>query len=89
MEPLVSFIIYLCALLISIFRDANLGTASWAFNNLDVLETVAVNSLSGTFALFEVPMEEADYWVTVSLNTLSPNSEDPEDDNMVRSNINQ
>ncbi|KDN42594.1 hypothetical protein RSAG8_06737, partial [Rhizoctonia solani AG-8 WAC10335] len=60
--------------------DINLGTASWEFDELDDLETVAVDSLSGTFALFEVPMLQADYWVTVSLDSISPEREDPDDD---------
>ncbi|CAE6410562.1 unnamed protein product [Rhizoctonia solani] len=60
--------------------NINLGTASWAFNELDEPEAVAVDALSGAFALFKVPMSEADYWVSVSLDTLSPARDDPDND---------
>ena len=62
-------------------RNINLGTASWAFDELEDPEAVAVDTLSGVFALFRVPMVHADYWVTVSLDTISPARDDPDDDN--------
>ncbi|KAG8685512.1 hypothetical protein FRC11_010466 [Ceratobasidium sp. 423] len=60
--------------------NMNLGTMSWAFDELDELETVAVDALSGAFALFKVLMSQADYWVSVSLDTLSPACDDPNND---------
>ncbi|CCO36813.1 hypothetical protein RSOLAG1IB_12102 [Rhizoctonia solani AG-1 IB] len=59
--------------------DVNLGTASWEFDELGDLETVSIDTFSGVFALFKIPTLQADYWVTVSLDTLSPARDDPED----------
>jgi hypothetical protein len=61
-------------------RNVNLGTASWVFDELEDLEATGIDTLSGAFALFQVPMLQANYWVTVSLDTLSPACDDPEDD---------
>ncbi|EUC61398.1 hypothetical protein RSOL_392940 [Rhizoctonia solani AG-3 Rhs1AP] len=60
--------------------EINLGTASWEFNELDGPSPVAISSLSGVFALFEVPTSQGDYWVTVSLDTISPDREELEDE---------
>ncbi|CUA76597.1 Neurobeachin-like protein 2 [Mus musculus] [Rhizoctonia solani] len=59
--------------------NVNLGTASWMFDELGDLEAISVDALLGTFVLFRVPMSQADYWVTVSLDTISPARDDPED----------
>ncbi|QRV96270.1 Transposase family tnp2 [Ceratobasidium sp. AG-Ba] len=50
----------------------HLGTASWEYDALDEPILVSVNRFSGCFALFDVPTSYGRYWVTVALDSVSP-----------------
>ncbi|QRV78265.1 Transposase family tnp2 [Ceratobasidium sp. AG-Ba] len=57
----------------------HLGTASWEFGELGEPMLIHANRFSGIFALFEVPMSYGRYWVTVALDSVTP-ERDPDDD---------
>ncbi|QRW12956.1 hypothetical protein RhiLY_11955 [Ceratobasidium sp. AG-Ba] len=56
----------------------HLGTTSWEFGELGEPMLVHANRFSGTFALFEVSMSYGRYWVTVALDSVTP-ERDPDD----------
>ncbi|QRW12224.1 Transposase family Tnp2 protein [Ceratobasidium sp. AG-Ba] len=56
----------------------HLGTTSWEFGELGEPMLVHANCFSGTFALFEVSMSYGRYWVTVALDSVTP-ERDPDD----------
>ncbi|KAG8721873.1 hypothetical protein FRC08_009396 [Ceratobasidium sp. 394] len=53
----------------------NLGVHSWVHGNLGELIAVSVDQLSGVFALFDIPMTDGRYWVTVALDSIGPEQE--------------
>lgn len=57
---------------LSYFRAAHYGISSWEYNSLSELLAIPVTQFSGHFALFRVPMSYGQYWVTVSLDRVSP-----------------
>ena len=54
--------------------------SSWAYGELGELIAIQVHRFSGTFALFDVEMSYGRYWVTVALDSISPERDDVDDD---------
>ncbi|EUC54763.1 transposase family Tnp2 protein, partial [Rhizoctonia solani AG-3 Rhs1AP] len=50
----------------------HLGVSSWAYGELGDLIPIPIHHFSGTLALFDVPMSYARYWVTVAMDSVSP-----------------
>lgn len=46
--------------------------ASWEHGELGGVIAIRATRFSGTFALFDVPMSYGRYWITVALDSLSP-----------------
>jgi hypothetical protein len=61
-------------------RAGYLGASSWQHDRLGELTAISATRFSGTFVLFDVPMSYARYWVTVALDSISP-EQDVDDDN--------
>lgn len=61
-------------------RSRHLGISSWAYGRLGEIIDISANRFSGAFALFDVPMSRERYWVTVSLDNISPERDDNEED---------
>ncbi|KAG9079518.1 hypothetical protein FRC06_007685 [Ceratobasidium sp. 370] len=53
-----------------------LGVSSWAYNELAEIEAVPIGRFSGVFALFDVPMLYRHYWVTMALDSVSPEQDE-------------
>lgn len=53
-------------------RAGHLGAAGWKYNALGDILAIAATCFSGTFALFNVRMLHKKYWVTVALDSISP-----------------
>ncbi|KAG8695515.1 hypothetical protein FRC08_007730 [Ceratobasidium sp. 394] len=53
-----------------------LGVSSWVYEGLGGLEAIPVRRFSGVFALFNVPMSYGHYWVTVALDSVSPEQDE-------------
>lgn len=61
-------------------RAGQFGVSSWAYSRLGGTVAISADRFSGNFALFDIPMSYGRYWVTVSLDNISPEREDDEDD---------
>lgn len=61
-------------------RSAHLGVSSWAYDRLGDAIAIPILRFSGTLALFDVPMSYGRYWVTVSLDSTSPERDNAEDE---------
>ncbi|CAE6528755.1 unnamed protein product [Rhizoctonia solani] len=58
-------------------RWANhLGVSSWLHDELGPVTAISVNRLSGVFALFNIPRTDGRYWVTVALDSVSPEEDE-------------
>ena len=53
---------------------------SWTYSQLSHAIAIPVHRFSGVFALFDVPMSYGRYWVTLSLDNISPERGEQEDD---------
>ncbi|KAF8597086.1 hypothetical protein BDV93DRAFT_411443, partial [Ceratobasidium sp. AG-I] len=58
----------------------HLGASSWEHGELGDTVAILATRFSGTFALFDVPMSYGRYWVTVAMDSISP-ERDEDDDN--------
>lgn len=61
-------------------RAGHLGVSSWEYGALGDLLVIPATRFSGAFALFDVPMSYGRYWVTVALDSVSP-ERDVDDEN--------
>ncbi|KAG8742780.1 hypothetical protein FRC12_015269 [Ceratobasidium sp. 428] len=59
---------------------SHLGVSSWAYDGLEEVMAVQANCFSGALALFDVEMSYGRYWVTVALDSVSPERDDADDD---------
>jgi hypothetical protein len=50
--------------------------SSWTYDQLSDLIAIPVDRFSGVFALFKVPMFFTNYWVTVALDSVSPEDDE-------------
>ncbi|KDN38399.1 hypothetical protein RSAG8_09493, partial [Rhizoctonia solani AG-8 WAC10335] len=58
-------------------RWANhLGISSWLHDELEPVTAISANRLSGVFALFDIPRSDGRYWVTVALDSVSPEEDE-------------
>ncbi|KAG8686951.1 hypothetical protein FRC08_012245 [Ceratobasidium sp. 394] len=60
--------------------SGSLGVSSWAYGELGELIAIPVHRFSGALALFDVPMSYGRYWVTVVMDSVSPERDDIEDE---------
>ncbi|KAG8729869.1 hypothetical protein FRC11_007854 [Ceratobasidium sp. 423] len=58
----------------------HLGVSSWSYGELGDVVAIQVQRFSGTFALFDVSMSYARYWVTVALDSMRPEHDDEGED---------
>ncbi|KAG8697374.1 hypothetical protein FRC08_006569 [Ceratobasidium sp. 394] len=58
----------------------HLGASSWAYGELGELVAIPVHRFSGALALFDVPMSYGRYWVTIALDSVSPERDDDDGD---------
>ncbi|KAF8599161.1 hypothetical protein BDV93DRAFT_511869 [Ceratobasidium sp. AG-I] len=61
-------------------RFGHLGVSSWACGELGELTAIQVHCFSGTFALFDISMSYGRYWVTIALDSISPERDNIDDD---------
>lgn len=61
-------------------RAGHLGVSSWEYGVLGELIAIPATRFLGVFALFDVPMSYGRYWVTVALDSVSP-ERDVDDEN--------
>lgn len=57
-----------------------MGVSSWEHAALGELVAIPATRFSGAFALFDVPMSYGRYWVTIALDSVSPEQDDDVDD---------
>ena len=60
-------------------RSAHFGVSSWAYGRLGQIVAITADRFSGNFTLFDIPMSYGRYWVTVSLDNISPERDDDND----------
>lgn len=49
-----------------------MGVASWEYGELEEVVAIPATCFSGAFALFDVSMSNGRYWITVALDTITP-----------------
>ncbi|KEP47373.1 transposase family Tnp2 protein [Rhizoctonia solani 123E] len=54
----------------------HLGISSWLHDELEPITAISANRLSGVFALFNIPRSDGRYWVTVALDSVSPEEDE-------------
>ncbi|CUA74597.1 Protein CSF1 [Rhizoctonia solani] len=54
----------------------HLGISTWLHDELEPVIAISANRLSGVFALFDIPRTDGRYWVTVALDSVSPEEDE-------------